>query len=238
MIEGEFDEIDETEAGEEQLDLTEDDSLPWLESDEEEAGGGFDYMQFAGFFVVLLVLLGALVGGIWLLSNNTQDPEVVADGSTIEAPEGPYKVKPDDPGGKQFEGTGNVAPAVGEGQTRDGKVADSGESEDGSGGSDGEASAAGSSQASGDSSSSGSSSSGSAVGVQVGAYGSQKRAEEGWATLSRSSAALEGVRYRIVKGQADIGTVYRLQALASDRASADRLCNALKADGLPCQVKP
>lgn len=235
MIEGEHDEI---ETGEDQLDLTEDDSLPWLESDEEETGGGFDYAQFAGFFVVLLALLGAMVGGIYLLSNQAKDPEVVADGSTIEAPEGPYKVKPKDPGGKEFEGTGNVAPAVGEGQTRDGKVADKGDSADASEGADGKDASAGSDKPSGDGASSGSSASSSAVGVQVGAYGSQKRAEEGWQQLSRSSSALDGVRYRIVKGQADIGTVYRLQALAGSRAAADKLCNALKADGLPCQVKP
>ncbi len=34
-----------------------------------------------------------------------------------------------------------------------------------------------------------------------------------------------------------IGQVYRLQALAGDRASANRLCAALKADGLACFVK-
>lgn len=243
MIGTEFEEIesgesDAYEAGEAELDLTDDDSLPWLESDEEESGGGFDFIQFVGFFVILLALLGAMIGGIWYLSNRTKAPELVADGSTIEAPEGPYKVKPKDRGGKEFDGTGNVAPAVGEGQSREGRLAESGETPkeeitppkpsvdtrstdeaSGSGAESASASAAG-------------------VGVQVGAYGSRTRAEQGWAELTRSSAALDGVKYRIVKGQADIGTVYRLQALASDRASADRLCAALKADGLPCQVKP
>ena len=239
MVSGEFDEIEEVEefeSTEGELDLTEDDSLPWLESDEDEDAGGFDYIQFLGFFVVLIGLLGAMVWGIWYLTNSSKDAEVVADGSTIEAPEGPYKVKPKNPGGKEFEGTGNVAPGVGEGQTTDGKVADT--DADGAGSDSGEE--GGSGQPSGDSASNGASdtgASGSAVGVQVGAYGSEKRAEEGWVALSKMSSALDGVRYRIVKGQADIGTVYRVQALASDRAAATKLCAALKADGLQCQVK-
>jgi len=40
-----------------------------------------------------------------------------------------------------------------------------------------------------------------------------------------------------VEGEADIGTVYRLQAVAGDAASANRLCSALKGDGVACQVK-
>jgi hypothetical protein len=45
------------------------------------------------------------------------------------------------------------------------------------------------------------------------------------------------MRYRIEEGVVDIGTVYRLQAVASDRAAADRLCANLKSDGIDCQVK-
>jgi len=45
------------------------------------------------------------------------------------------------------------------------------------------------------------------------------------------------VRYRIVQGQADIGTVYRLQALPGDLATARTLCNGLKADGIACNIK-
>lgn len=247
MIEAEFEEIDETEG---ELDLTNEDSLPWLESDEDESDGGFDMTQFLGFGAILLALLGAMIFGIWFLTNQTRDADLVADGSTIEAPEGPYKERPEDPGGKEFAGTGNVAPVVGEGQTREGVMADGGESgSEGSGGSVSgsesggtTAAASSSTDGSGESASSSASASGasssSVVGVQVGAYGSRARAEAGWQTLTRSSDALSGVRYRIVKGEADIGTVYRLQALASNRAAADQLCNALKADGLPCQVKP
>jgi len=78
----------------------------------------------------------------------------------------------------------------------------------------------------------------SGVGVQLAAYSTRARAEQGWSELSRRTGKLAGVKYRIVEGKVDIGTVYRLQAVAGDRASADRLCAGLKADGLDCQVKP
>jgi len=246
MIEAEFEEIEETEG---ELDLSNEDSLPWLESDEDEDRGGFDMAQFLGFGAILIALLGVIVFGLWFLTNRSSDANLVADGSTIEAPEGPYKERPDEPGGKEFAGTGNVAPVVGEGQTREGVMADGDGSDDapsGATGSDaansGATNAANTSPSTSESPSSASGassgSSSSVVGVQVGAYGSRTRAEAGWQTLVGSSDALSGVRYRIVKGEADIGTVYRLQALASNRASADKLCSALKADGLPCQVKP
>ncbi len=258
MIEAEYDEIedaaeDAVEATvENELDLSEEDSLPWLEADEEEAGGGFDLSQFVGFAVILLALLGALLFGIWYFSNQSSDADLVADGSTIEAADGPYKVKPDEPGGKEFEGTGNVAPGVGEGETPDGVMADSSSGGNaGASSSDGAAKPsvatrstsenAGSSGGAAAASSGGaaaSAASASGVGVQVGAYTNKADAEAGWKRLTASSDALNGVRYRVVKGTADFGTVYRLQAVPGDRAAADKLCNALKADGLPCQVKP
>ena len=45
------------------------------------------------------------------------------------------------------------------------------------------------------------------------------------------------MRYRIQEGVVDIGTVYRLQAVASDVNAANRLCANLKSDGIDCQVK-
>ena len=75
------------------------------------------------------------------------------------------------------------------------------------------------------------------VGVQLAAYGTRARAEQGWSDIVRRTDALTGVKYRVVEGKVDIGTVYRLQAVAGSRAEADRLCAALKADGVDCQVK-
>ncbi|KPP89752.1 Sporulation related domain-containing protein [Erythrobacter sp. HL-111] len=239
VVEAEYEEIGDD--GEE-LALPADDSLPWLESDEEEEdAGGIDTAQVIGFAAVLVALLVLVVGGIWYFTNRAGDGEFVADGSTIAAPDTPVKVRPDDPGGKQFEGTGNVAPVVGEGGTREGRVATPeaelpplpGESAEDAAAprpkpeAKPEPAAPQAPAAGAD-----------GVAVQLAAYSSRARAEQGWNELSRRTDVLSGLRYRVVEGRIDIGTVYRLQALAADRASADRLCAALKADGLDCQVKP
>lgn len=218
-----------------ELDLAEDESLPWLESDEEDDGaGGVDTARIFGFAAILLVLGAALLGSVWFFSNRTSDPELVADGSTIPAPDGPYKERPEDPGGKEFAGTGNVAPAVGEGETRESVVAQGGESAGTAADDAGEASS-GPSIATRTTDEKPVAADG--VGVQVGAYGSRAKAEAGWSTLTRQTSVLNGVRHRVQKGQADIGTVYRLQAIASNLAAAQKLCSDLKADGVACQVK-
>jgi hypothetical protein len=232
IIEAEYEEVEPSDG---ELDLTEDDSLPWLEADEEDDGAsGVDIAQVIGFALILLAILACVVGAVWHFSNKSGDADLVADGSTIEAPEGPIRTRPDDPGGKEFAGTGNVAPVVGEGGTREG-VMDT----DGTDGANGADAASGAGSDSGDGSEAGTATaSASGVGVQLAAYSSRARAEQGWSDLSRRTDALSGARYRIEEGTVDIGTVYRLQAVASDRAAADRMCAALKADGLDCQVKP
>jgi hypothetical protein len=226
MIDAEYEELND-DGGE--LDLASTDSLPWLESDEDDAdAGGLDAGQIMLFAAGLVALLAVVVGGVWYVSNRAAGGDVVADGSVIAAPEGPVKQRPDDPGGKEFAGTGNVAPVVGEGGSRPAVVAD------------GPAPAATpvakptvstvpvAVPAVGDVP---------GIGVQLAAYGTRARAEQGWSDIVRRTDALTGVKYRVVEGKVDIGTVYRLQAVAGSRAEADRLCAALKADGVDCQVK-
>ena len=219
--------------------------LPWLEGDDEdyeEGGSG----QLIMFVLGGLLLLGLLVGGIWFLTRDRDGGEMVADGSVIEAPDGPYKERPIDPQGKTFEGTGDSSFAVSEGQERpaqldtgegaatpaapgfDNAGADSGAASTGGTSEDGESGAAAAAPAE---------SNANRVGVQVGAYSSRAKAEEAWSTMKGQVSALSGASYRIVEGNADIGKVYRLQALAADRGAANRLCNALKSAGRTCIVK-
>lgn len=228
---------DPVETEVEELSLMEaDEPLPWLESgDYEDGDEGVDTGRIVGFVLIAALALVALFGAIWFFSNRAGNPELIADGSTIEAPEGPVKEKPEDPGGRDFAGTGDVAPAVSEGQTREGRIADKIIPKPGIAVAKPEAvkleaGKPAAIQPSGSADSGG-------VAVQVGAYSNKAGAEKGWNALNRQTDVLQGFKYRIVEGQADIGTVYRLQAVAGDASSAKSLCDRLRADGLACQVK-
>jgi len=209
-----------------------DESLPWLESDDEYEQPGVDTGRIAAFAVIGLLVVGLLVGAIWWATQGrTGGGAALADGSTIEAPEEPYKTKPEDPGGKTFEGTGNTSFAVAEGQTREGRIVDTSppkpvQTATPAGAQTAtQAAAAEADQPAG-------------VGVQVGAYSTRAAAQQGWATLQGRYSALQGVRHRVVEGRADIGTVYRLQAVTGDLAAANSLCAELRSLGGACQVKP
>jgi len=230
MVDAEYKELDGFDG---ELDLADTDNLPWLESDaEDEDAGGLDMGQILGFAGVLMLLLALVVGAVWFVSNRSATVEAVADGSIIEAPAGPIKQRPDDPGGKQFAGTGNIAPLVGEGASTEAVV---GEPAVAPAAPKPAPSAAATIAATGKPAAAPTDMSG--VGVQLAAYSSRARAEQGWADLARRTDALTGVRHRVIEGKVDIGTVFRLQAVAGSRAEAERLCSALKADGLDCQIK-
>lgn len=223
----------EGEAGFEpppQLDLGDEDvRLPWLEGDEddEEEGRGSGAAQ--GLLLVLLglVAIGVIVGGLFWAMRDRPDAQLVADGGVIEAPAEPYKTRPDDPGGQVVDGTGDTSFAVAEGQTRSPRI---GGSAGAAPGFDGMASPKPAETGAAAPASGG-------VGVQVGAYSSREAAETGWTALKSQYPALADLSHRILQGKADIGTVYRLQAVAADRAAARTLCGGMQGAGLSCQVK-
>lgn len=199
--------------------------LPWLESDDEFEPAGVDTGRIVAFAAVGLLVLVLLLGVLWWALRDDSGQELVADGSVIEAPDEPYKSRPENPGGLRVEGTGDKSFEVAEGKTIDGRIAGSGvvpgpsidrQQE----GADDEATPAAT-----------------GVGVQVGAYSTKEQAEAGWSTLSRRFDSLQGRSHRVVQGVADSGTIFRLQALAGSAEEADTLCRALKAQGGDCQVK-
>jgi cell division protein FtsN len=211
--------------------VSDDDSLPWLESSDYDDIESVDAWRITGFVVMGLVVLALLIGGIWYFTNRDDVGAPVADGSTIAAPDTPYKERPEDPGGKTFEGTGDMAPAVGEGESREGRLAEKSATPEPVAP---EPAAPAEERAEAPKPAAGNDN---RIAVQVGAYRDTATAEQGWRQLSRQTDALSGVEYRIVKGEADIGTVYRLQALPGDMAAARRLADALKADGVASQIK-
>lgn len=218
------------------LALGDEERLPWLESaddidgEDEDSGNG----RLIGFAVMGLVVLAALVGGIWYASNRTAGP-AGADGSLIEASREPYKVAPKDPGGKTFEGTGDSSFKVSEGEKPVANLAGSASPTPAVAPSPTPSAkpSAGATPAPKPTQAAATG----GVGVQVGAFSSNAAAEAGWQKLIANHEALKGLSHRVVEGKADIGTVYRLQAVAGDLPSASALCSRLQAGGLKCQVK-
>ena len=249
------------------LALGEDERLPWLDSADDVDHQSQDSGRMAGFVALGLLALAALIGGLYWVSHS-QSPSSQADGSLIEASKAPYKVEPANPGGKTFEGTGDSSYKVSEGKRPDGssgaanagaKAADAkaaaeakpgaGKTAEGKTAEDkaaaaktaeaktAEAKTVESKSAAAKPAAAGAASQG-GVGVQVGAFSSHAAAEAAWSKLSAQYSALSGHSHRIVEGKADIGTVYRLQALANDAGAASALCGTLQSAGLHCQVKP
>ena len=220
---------DEAIEAEEQLALADgDERLPWLESDDDYEQPGVDTGRIVGFAAVGLLAVVVLLGALWWFTSDRSDETLVADGGTIEAPDEPYRTRPDDPGGRQVEGTGETSFEVAEGKKVEGRIAGSGEVPQVVPGPsiDREQAGAGDSPAPAG-----------AVGVQVGAYSSREAAETGWSTLAARIEALQGRNHRVVQGTADSGTIYRLQALAGTVAEAETLCRTIKSQGGDCQVK-
>jgi hypothetical protein len=209
----------------------EDERLPWLEADDDVDEGAVDTGRVVAFVVGSLVVLALVIGALWWIFRDSSGGDLVADGSTIEAPAGPYKTKPENPGGAEALGTGDTSFAVAQGRTIEGKIAVSpapqpsiDRNQAGSGPEAASAAKAEASPAEG-------------VGVQVGAYSSRDRAEAGWSTLSTRYPALDGVKHRIVQGTVDGSPIFRLQAVAGDVKTASQLCSALQSQGGDCQVK-
>lgn len=213
------------EVGEEELSFPiENERLPWLDSDDEPEDLGLDTGRIAAFALVGLLALAVLIGGLYWLTREPSGPALVADGGTIEAPAGPYKEKPADPGGREVAGTGDTSFAVAEGKIVESRVADT------------PTKAIPIAPPSATPSATASASTG-GVGVQVGAYSRREQAEAGWQQLHGRLAPLQGYNHRVVEGVVDGTTVYRLQAVAGNVTEADALCRAIKAAGGDCQVK-
>ena len=219
-------------AEEEQLDLADDDEdLPWLEAEEYEEEGGFDW-SLIRLIAIAAVTLAIVLGLIWWLFRDRPDPEMVPDGSTIEAPDEPYKERPEEGSGAEVEGTGSQAFQRGEGEQERGRL----EADDGG---DSPRPSIDREQAGGESSDADEtpSDSGNSVYVQIGAFGSNADAEAAWTQATQRYSVLSGKRHRVLQAEVNGATVYRLQVIASDRASADATCRSIRNAGGDCYIR-
>jgi pyruvate/2-oxoglutarate dehydrogenase complex dihydrolipoamide acyltransferase (E2) component len=106
---------------EEELEVGDEDRLPWLEAveEDEDGEGGPSVAKLIAAIVIGLVAIGVIVGGLFWLGNRNQPG---ANGDVIAAPEGDYKVRPENPGGMNVSGEGEVAAAASAGQTPQGSL--------------------------------------------------------------------------------------------------------------------
>lgn len=94
------------------LDVRDEDRLPWLETVDEEYGEGPPVLRIILLVVLALAIVAAaILGYTWYQKNKGAD----GNGALIAAQVGDYKVKPNDPGGLKVEGEGETAIATSEG---------------------------------------------------------------------------------------------------------------------------
>ena len=212
--------------------------LPWLESDDDEdESAGVDTGRMVAFAVLGLMALVILLGALWWFTHARRAEPETADGGIIEAPAGPYKSKPANPGGLAVAGTGDTSFEVAAGKQVEGRIAETPAPTPSAAPSPAPSIARDQKPVPKSRPSAAASPVASGIGVQVGAYSTHAAAEAGWTQLSSRLEPLKGRNHRIVEGTADSGTVFRLQAVAGTASEADSLCRSIKGAGGDCQVK-
>ena len=230
-------------------DAGDEDRLPWLEAvDDEDGQDGVSVGKLIALIVAALVALGIVIGGVYLLRSRSAPPPT--DPKLIAAQEGDYKVKPESPGGMKVEGKGDSAFATSEGAEANGKIDTNAMPETPVKGTRGTTVI----------DAAGKPSTNPVVGVpkataplvakppvvarpaaaagigtvQLGAYGSQAKAETAWKSLSTRFGYLGGMTRSIVPAEVGGTTVYRLRVAAGGEAAG--VCSRLKAAGENCII--
>ena len=216
--------------------------LPWLEPVEDMPQSENMLVRLIGLVVAGLVIIGAVVGGLWWWQNNAAGGR----GELIAAAEGPYKVEPKaEPG--RFDGDGTIAVAAAEGQQTISSIDASRLPEQPvppsaaastpkaappatpapktavrSTATPAPAAAAPTAAATGTGM------------VQIGAFSSEAAASRAWDTLKTRFEWLAPVNRSIVPAEVNGRTVYRLRAAAGTTSAARTLCNRLRVAGENC----
>jgi hypothetical protein len=216
--------------------LDKDDRLPWLEAVEDEGGdGGPSALKLIVAVVIALAAIGGIVGGVFWLKNRAP---AGGEGEVIQAPEGAYKVRPDDPGGMDVEGEGDTAFAATQGADPKGQIDTSAVPEAPVTAGAGEepllkapppsnAPAAG--QPAQPARPAGPAGAGGTI--QLGAFSSQAAATNAWKALSGRFKYLAPLSHSVVPVTAGGKTLYRLRASGPD---AGGLCARLRVAGETC----
>lgn len=209
-----------------------DQGLPWLEAvDDEDGPRAVSASKMLAAVIMVLVAAAIIVGAFFYLGR--QDPDVTGAPELIEAAPGPYKVKPDEPGGLDVAGDSGTAFATGAGEDSDAALA----------GEPSQPAPAVEPQpkkippnetkvpAKDDAPTPPATTTGPSI--QLGAYASTIKADTAWTLLSGQFPSVAALNKVVIPASVGGKTIYRLRATGS--ADATRAaCSALKAAGESC----
>ncbi|MEY3916398.1 MAG: hypothetical protein RLZZ103_1898 [Pseudomonadota bacterium] len=209
------------------LNLDDPDRLPWLETAD---GSAYDDraspLRIAVMLLAGLVLLAAIIGAIYWLQRN-QIGGANGNGQLIAAPVGAYKVKPQDAGGKRFEGEGDSAFAASEGTKTGATLVPAAKT----------APIAPPAAIASAPVATPAAAPASAVMVQLGAFGDSAKADAAWAALNKRFGFLAGMNRKIAETNVEGGRkVFRLQAVTANSSEAQQICAKLKVAGENCLI--
>ncbi|WP_265564339.1 SPOR domain-containing protein [Sphingomicrobium arenosum] len=216
--------------------MSDEERLPWLEAvEDQEAPKAISATKIA--VGAGLVVAGLAAVGVTTFMIGRED----AGGAPvlIEAPEEPYKTRPDDPGGLDLSEDSGTAHATSVGEDPDAqldtsklrddtpRIAVAPEPEP--------APAPAPTPARPDSAPTPTPAASGPL-VQLGAYSTRAKAETGWALLSSRFPEVAALTKVIQEATVNGNTVYRLRARAADAGTARSACNALDAAGEACVI--
>ena len=215
-----------------------DEQLPWLQpvEDEDEPRGLSARKMLAALAVVLLAALIVAGTFFWL---GRRDAVVSGPPELIQAPPGPYKVKPPNPGGLDISSESESAFETSAGEDRDaqldrsklpqGTVAKPPQEQPKAAPAEAAKSPA---PAAVDASAQPKATGGTGSVIQLGAFANQAQAERAWTALSTRFPSIGAMTKMLVPFPGGI----RLRAGAASAANAKLACDTLKAAGENCFV--
>jgi hypothetical protein len=209
------------------------DRLPWLEAvEEDESRGGPSALKTLVGVLILLVGIGALVGGgYWIWDRYGHSSSAASgDAELIKAPEGDYKMRPEDPGGMAVEGEGASAFKASEGQDPKGAINPNAVPETPVQKGTQPAIIPAPAPTPAEQPAQPPAAAGGAT-IQLGAFSSQASAGAAWKALSGRFKYLAPLTHSIVPVTVGGKTLYRLRASGPDAAG---ICGRLKVAGETC----
>ena len=206
--------------------LARDEGLPWLEAvDDEDGPRGVSSGKMLAALAMVLVAAAVIAGSFFVLGRS--DPAPTGAPELIRAEPGPYKVRPDDPGGLDVAGDSGTAFATGAGEDPDAaldteKLPPAAAAEPAP---EAPLKAEPKPEPATPPATTGGPT------IQLGAYNNATQAERAWTSLSSRFPELGDLQKQVVTATSNGRTVVRLRATGANAAA---VCQAVRAGGEAC----